>query len=250
MPLVATPAIILATHRYSETSKIVRLATRDHGMQSALAKGVLRPRSRFGAGLQVLSSGQAQILLSDRKDLHTLTAFDLTHLAASLTQDVSRYAAATVLAEVMLRFSPAEPHPEGFAVLARGIRQLEAVTKADLPAESLRVIWQLVMSLGFAPALDACARDGRPLPDGDLPFSASDGGGLCATCALGAELPRLPAEARQALQALLNREVALPALDDRNAAAHRRLLARYIRYHLAEGATLPALEFWQNKAQP
>jgi hypothetical protein len=26
--------------------------------------------------------------------------------------------------------------------------------------------------------------------------------------------------------------------------AHRRLIERYIRYHLADGAELPALQFW------
>lgn len=244
MPLVSTPAIILATSRYSETSKIVRLATREHGVQSAIAKGALRPRSRFGAALQVLSSGQAQLLLSDRRDLHTLTAFDLTHLPVSLTRAVPRYAAATVLAEVMLRFAPPEPHPEGYTVLATGIGRLELVPVERLAAESLRVVWHLVGALGFAPALEHCARDGRPLPEGDLPFSAADGGGLCPGCALGSELPRLPADARAALNALLDHEAELPDLDGRNAAAHRRLLVRYIRYHLAEGAALPALEFW------
>ena len=44
--------------------------------------------------------------------------------------------------------------------------------------------------------------------------------------------------------ALLDPDAALPALDERHAAAHRRLLARYVRYHLAEGAELPGLEFW------
>src|SRR5512143_3373997 len=124
MPLVSTPAIVLSAMRYGETSKIVRLATRDHGVQSAIAKGALRPRSRFGAALQVLSTGQAQLLLSERKDLHTLTAFDLTSLPVTITRDVSRYATATVLAEVMLRFAPAEPHPESYDVLVGALAAL------------------------------------------------------------------------------------------------------------------------------
>jgi hypothetical protein len=37
-------------------------------------------------------------------------------------------------------------------------------------------------------------------------------------------------------------------MDARNAAAHRRLAARHIRYHMGEGAALPALEFWLSKA--
>ena len=68
MPLAATPAIVLSALRYSETSKIVRMATRDYGVQSVIAKGALRPRSRFGASLQLLSEGVAHLMLHERRD--------------------------------------------------------------------------------------------------------------------------------------------------------------------------------------
>ena len=91
MALVITPAIVLSALRYSETSKIVRLATREHGVQSAIAKGALRPKSRFGAALQLLSEGQAQYLAKEHRELHVLTAFDLQHLHVGLTADLARY---------------------------------------------------------------------------------------------------------------------------------------------------------------
>jgi hypothetical protein len=56
---------------------------------------------------------------------------------------------------------------------------------------------------------------------------------------------RLPPEALEALSRLTAAEVALPVLDRRHAAAHTRLVARYVRIHVAEGARLPALEFWE-----
>src|SRR5438128_9877861 len=59
MALVTTPAVVLQTYRYSETSKVVRLATRDLGVQSALAKGARRPKSRIGAGLALSIVGPA-----------------------------------------------------------------------------------------------------------------------------------------------------------------------------------------------
>src|SRR5438552_15585786 len=77
MALVTTPAVVLRTYPYSETSKIVRLATRDLGVQSAIAKGVLRPRSRFAAGLELLSEGMAQLYHRETRELQTLAAFDL-----------------------------------------------------------------------------------------------------------------------------------------------------------------------------
>src|SRR5512135_887936 len=101
MALVTTPAVVLRTYRYSETSKVVRLATRDLGVQSAIAKGALRPKSRFGAGLEVLSEGMAQLYFRDNRDLQTLAAFDVERMRRGLTTDVGRFAGGAALAEIM-----------------------------------------------------------------------------------------------------------------------------------------------------
>jgi DNA repair protein RecO (recombination protein O) len=245
MPLVATPAIVLSAIRYGETSKIVRLATREHGVQSAIAKGALRPRSRFGASLQVLSEGQAQYLAKEQRELHTLTAFDLLHLRVALARDLPRYATASVLGEVMLRFAPPDPHPESYDLFRDALEALEQAPACDVDALGFRLLWHLVSVLGFAPSLEACVRDGIRLPEsGALPFSTREGGALCPACAAEHGATQLPADAREDLTALLDPGAALPRLDGRHGAAHRRLLARYVRYHLAEGAELPALEFW------
>ncbi|MEO7986744.1 MAG: DNA repair protein RecO [Gemmatimonadales bacterium] len=248
MSLVSTQAIVLSAVRYSETSKIVRLATRSSGVQSAIAKGALRPRSRFGAALQLLSEGHAHLLTKENRELHTLTAFDLTRLHAGLAADLSRYAAASALAEVMLRFAPPDPHPESFDLLLNALGGLESAPAPAVEALGLRLLWQLVSVLGFAPSLAACVYDGAVLPaDGPLSFSARQGGALCVACAARHAATELPARSRSDLVALLALSAPLPALDARHAAAHRRLLARYIRYHLAEGAELPALDFWTRR---
>src|SRR2546425_10246216 len=75
MALVTTPAVVLQTYRYSETSKVVRLATRELGVQSAIAKGALRPKSPFGAGLE---------LLSERSEEHTSELQSLAYLVCRL----------------------------------------------------------------------------------------------------------------------------------------------------------------------
>ena len=72
MALVTTPAIVLQTYGYSETSKVVRLATRELGVQSAIAKGVMRPKSKFGAGLEILGEGTAQLYYLETRELQTL----------------------------------------------------------------------------------------------------------------------------------------------------------------------------------
>ncbi len=248
MPLVSTPAIVLSTLRYSETSKIVRLATREHGVQSVIAKGALRPRSRFGGALQLLSEGQAQFLLKEHRELHLLTSFELRRLHVGLAAELERYAVACALAEVMLRFAPPDPHPESFDLLQYSLEELELAPISSMEALGYRLLWRMVSILGFEPSLDACVIDGTLLTgSGPLPFSTREGGALCAVCAAQHGATQLPEQARADLVALMNSDTDLPVLDSKHAAAHRRLLARYIRYHLGEGAELPALEFWTQR---
>src|SRR5207247_10974411 len=90
MALVTTSAVVLRTYPYSETSKIVRLATRDLGVQSAIAKGVLRPRSRFAAGLELLSEGMAPLYHRETRERQTLAAFDLLVLRRAPAQPGGR----------------------------------------------------------------------------------------------------------------------------------------------------------------
>src|SRR2546428_13940200 len=110
MASVTTPAVVLQTYRYSETSKVVRLATRELGVQSAIAKGALRPKSRFGAGLGLLSGGGAQLYFRETRELHTLGAFDLVYLRPDLAGDLRRVAGAAAPAVGKLKIgAPAPP---------------------------------------------------------------------------------------------------------------------------------------------
>lgn len=248
MAPVATPAIVLATLRYGDTSKIVRLATRDLGVQSAIAKGAFRPRSKFGAALQVLSDGTAQLYIKEGRELQTLGAFDLSRLSTELASDLGRYAAANAMAEVMLRCAPAAPHPAAFDALKNGLDALVVSDPIAVDVVGLRVLWQLVGELGFSPALEVCARCGAPLSlSQGMAFSPRDGGALCVHCAAGRPVSRLSAEDAEGLRHLVTGRGELPLLDPKQAAAHRRLLARWVREHLGEGAPLPALEYWQTR---
>lgn len=245
MSLVATPAIVLSAIRYGETSKIVRLATRDHGVQSAIAKGALRPKSRFGAALQLLCSGQAQMLLSERRDLHTLTAFDVVHLPLTLSRDLDRYTAASALAEVVARVAPTEPRPATFDLLREALMLLEQAPAEAVEVVGLRLLWRMVQELGFGPSLDHCVRCGEPIPpDGGLLFLPEEGGAIGSECAGRSSPARLGPADRRDLVALALSGHDLPVLDAPHAAAHRRLLSRFIHHHVAEGQALPALDFW------
>jgi hypothetical protein len=84
-------------------------------------------------------------------------------------------------------------------------------------------------------------------------FSLSEGGVLCSRCApAGTDQrqgsTRLPAQAHRDLIALNDTAVPLPQLDAAHAAAHRRLVARFARYHMGDPGKLFALDFWERQA--
>jgi DNA repair protein RecO (recombination protein O) len=254
MALVTTPAVVLRTYPYSETSKIVRLATRELGVQSAIAKGVLRPKSRFGAGLELLSEGIAHLYHRETRELQTLAAFDLLVLRRELAQDVGRFAGAAAQAELLLKMAPAAPLAAAYETLTAGLDALRVAAPDAADAVALRALWRLLGALGFGPALETCVRDGAAIPADGAPvaFSTAEGGVLCARCASPPPSPstRLPAQAYRDLLALNDPGAVLPALAPPHAAAHRRLLARFVRYHFGETGSLPALDFWERHAWP
>lgn len=246
MAPVETVATILSTFAYGETSKIARLATRELGVVSAIAKGARRPKSKFGVALQSLCGGQATLYLARHSDLHTLASFDVTTVPEDLARNIDRYASASVLGELMIRFSPHERNVGLYDFFAHSLAVLVAVPDDAVPILGLRSIWGLVKQLGFAPTLNECARDGVPVAwdQASVAFSPPHGGVLCPSCARGVESSQLTARDLADLEVMIHGRGDLPALDDRYLAAHRRLLERYVRYHLAEGGDLPGFAFW------
>lgn len=242
IPLL-TPALVLGSLRYSETSRIVRLATREQGVLSAMAKGALRPKNRFGAALQLLSEGHAHLLPSRSSDLHTLVAFDLAASHAGLAGNLERFGAASALAEVAARFVAPMPNPALYDQLLDEIKLLELAPAEAIGVVALRAMWRLMIELGLGPTVTECARDGAPLPVGAVALSLRDGGFLCAACARLGASTQLGSSDRMDLVALLEPRAPLPLLEARSAAAHRRLVLRWVREHLGESPML-ALEAW------
>jgi len=240
-PAVQTPAVVVGSLRYGETSRIVRLATRDQGLVAAIAKGAARPRSPF-PGLQLLATGTAH-LIAGRGELATLTQFELAEAHLGVTSSLTGFRAASTMAELAARAFPATPQEEAHDALVWGLGLLDASPPAAIEVVGLSATWRLITALGSTPTLDFCARDGKPVHPGAAHFSIEDGGVLCRTCATGGGTTRLEGDDRTALEFFLQGGGDPPDLDPRHAAAHRRLVGRWITRHVVDG-TLPALQQW------
>ncbi|MFQ5888873.1 MAG: DNA repair protein RecO [Gemmatimonadota bacterium] len=238
MPIVTTRCVVLQTFRYSDTSKILRLMTREHGPRSAIARGALRPRSRLAGLLEPFAEGRATLYLKSNRDLHTLSDFELLHARQELGSDLDRFSGASVLCELVLRLAPEQADQRLYEALTGGLDALLAASVPVVPSVALGRIWRLVAVLGFAPALDLCLECGRPIASGEPGrFDCASGGVRCESCSQvgallsGAELTKL--------RALAGGGDGAGDVTDRQVT----LVADFIRHHLAEGVRLRSLDF-------
>jgi DNA repair protein RecO (recombination protein O) len=246
MALASLDSIILQAYPYSESSRILRLLTRTHGVLSAIAKGAMRPKSKYGGVLEPFAEGVATFYLREGRELQTLSDFELTRGHQALGRNLVRFGAASLLAELVLRTASEEAHPELFDGLQAAFEHLERASDELVEAVALAETWQLVARMGFAPALDACVACGRSLERGeDVRFDHAAGAVLCAECAPGASSPGrpLPAFAREALERFL-RGRAEPAPE--RTAAHWALLRRFLFQHVVEDRELRSLDFLES----
>ena len=239
MAALTTDAIVLQCFPYGETSRIVRLLTRAAGVQSAIAKGALRPRSRY-AVLEPFAEGVASLYIKSTRDLQTLGAFELTRSRHALGRDLLRFGGASLLTELVLRTGSEEANPELFDAVAGGLDLLTGASGEELEAAVLTVTWHVIALLGFAPELDACILCGSEIaPAVAATFDYAAGGLRCDTCATGLPGRRIPGHARAALAAFTRGQTARVGVTE----GHWRLLTRYLEHHLLEGTPLRSLQF-------
>lgn len=246
MPPIVTPAIVLHAFNYSESSRILRLATREAGVQSVLARGARASQRRFGSAVDLFAEGEVQYDVRAGRELHTLARFDISRSRAAIGTSLPRFEGASALAEVMLRVAGDDDTPaDAFDALQTG---LDAIASApDATVATIRAIWRLLGAIGFTPALEACVQCDRPLPPPlDVAFSADAGGVLCDGCATRNSARRLPASARRQIRDWLLGVEAGASIDQPTERAHRRLLRIFVRAHLADGRPLRAFDAWAN----
>lgn len=251
MALLVTESIVLHAFDYLESSRIVRLLTRDAGVRSALAKGARKSRRRFGSGLDLFSQGTAFLHTKPGRELDTLSGFEDARTREALGQELERFTGAEAIAEIALAFGREGADAELFDAVVRALDVLSARSGAQAREATLAGAWQIIGALGFGPALGECAECDRPLGGEDVAlFSHAAGGVLCPRCAsLTAGGRKLPAPARAAIVGWMSGEH-VENLRDADARAHQRLLREFLGFHLhdasaAGGRSLRALDMWE-----
>jgi DNA repair protein RecO (recombination protein O) len=247
MPLLATEAIVLHAFDYLESSRIIRLLTREAGVQSVLARGARKSRGRYGSALDLFAEGSAQLYVKPNRELHNLAAFEISRSRGELAADVGRFTAASTVAELSLRFGGEEANPELYDTVADALDRIAQSPPQATIEDGLAACWRVVSVLGFTPELTSCALCHTPLRDAeDATFSHASGGIVCPACSrLAPGGRKIPSSARTAIRAWLALEPA--SLTEPEARSHQRLLRDFLGAHLTDDRPLRAFAVWEHE---
>jgi DNA repair protein RecO (recombination protein O) len=203
-----TEAIVLRSLRFSEADRILHLYTSRRGRIGAIAKGVRKTKSRFGARLEPLS--HVELMLHEGSgDLQTVTGVDLKHSHRAAREKPYRLNVGLIGAEAMLRlFGEPEANERAFTALTRFLDLLDELEPdgATPALDPLALSFQLKLLwlAGYLPHLTSCVECGA---SGELvAFAPRAGGAVCRQHAAGAL--RLSQEGLAGVERLLSTPLA------------------------------------------
>jgi DNA repair protein RecO (recombination protein O) len=215
-----TEAVVLRTFRFGEADRVLHLYTLDRGRVGAVAKGVRKTKSRFGARLEPFS--HVELLLHQGSgELHTVTGASLVDPHRKSREDPYRLSVGLVGAEAMLRlFVEEERNERAFEALTRFLVALDALPaglrgRAGLDPLALAFQLKLLWLSGYVPHLESCVECGGV--DELVGYLPSAGGAVCSACA-PSETVLLSPEGFRGIAALLRS----PLADARGAGLRER----------------------------
>ncbi len=221
-------AVVLRTYKLGEADRIIVLLTEEHGKIRAVAKGVRKTKSKFGARLEPMS--HVKLLLSQGRDLDIVSQAESVESLAPLVADLDHLTAGIAVLEAADQMAlEREPNPRLYRMVVGALRTIaEQGGSLVVPA----FYWKLLAAEGVRPELDHCVRCGEPGPL--VAFDMNHGGALCRSCRSGAAISEDALHLMQMiLGGRLNDALAMAA-DTRHLATHEVMThaTRAIEHHI------------------
>ncbi|MGM1063855.1 DNA repair protein RecO [Saccharothrix sp. Mg75] len=238
--------VVLRVQKLGEADRIITLLTQKHGKVRAVAKGVRRTSSRFGARLEPFGHVDVQFYPGRSLDVvtqvQTLDAFGVV-----LVDDYQRYTAACAVLETADRLAAEEGEPAlRLYLLVTGALRALAAKERDASLVLDAFLMRAMAFAGWAPAVDECARCGDPGPH--RAFNVHAGGLVCPRCKPPGSAQPSP-DTLALLGALLHgRWDAVDAIPDNARRDASGLVAAHLQWHLER--QLRSLPLVERKARP
>jgi len=182
MPLHESEAIVLQSYSLGEGDRLVSFLSRAMGRMRGVAAGARKPKSRFGSTLEPLS--HIRIWFFER-ETRELVRVNQCEMIESFLDAFGEYASSVALAlftEITESVLPdREASDANFRLLLLAAQSVKRTRKPELPLAYF-TLWTVKLG-GWLPALDRCARCGKPSGAAKpMYFSPSASAIVCGEC--------------------------------------------------------------------
>lgn len=171
MTLIRDDGVVLRTQKLGEADRIITLLTRNHGRVRAVARGVRRTKSKFGARLEPFSHVDVQFFARGSeligRGLPLCTQSEtIAAYGGGIVTDYGRYTAGTAMLETAERFTDHEGEPavQQYLLLVGALRTLARGEHAPGLVLDAFLLRSLAVN-GYAPTFGDCAKCGMPGPN-------------------------------------------------------------------------------------
>ena len=188
--IIQTPAIVLKSFPYGETSIIARCFTKEKGKISIIVKGGRSKKSSKSAYFQPLSFIEIIYNYKPNRQLQVLSKASFCESWLNIIKDLRSVTLAMTILEITEKtLLEEDPHPRLFSIL---IEVLQNYDNGDLDPSLLFWYYEcaLLSHLGFCPNLDESEFPGLQLPN---PNSGQNSGVILASLLAG-NISALPKE--------------------------------------------------------
>jgi len=185
MPVYTTDAIVILSHHYGESDKIVTFFTKDFGKIKGIAKGARRSRKRFQNALSLFS--HIRLIFFDREGMGLARAenCDILHAFPRIREDLKKILYGSYYLELVNEMAgEREANSEAFDLLFSFLSALEEMEPQE---EELRMFEIRMLSLfGYRPNMKRCGlcksawEDLKEIPS--VFFSLEKGALFCGQC--------------------------------------------------------------------
>lgn len=181
-PLYRDRGVVLRTYRLGEADRIIVVLTEEHGKVRAVARGIRKTGSKFGARLE--PGSHVDLLIAEGRDLDGIAQVEVIDSIAHLVADLDHLTAALAILEAADQLAlEREPAGHLYRMLVGALRTVSA---RGGPLVVPAFFWKVLAAEGIRPQLDQCVRCEEDAPL--VAFDMEHGGALCRACRSGAPL--------------------------------------------------------------
>ncbi len=167
--------IILKSYDYGDSSRIVRLFTRDMGLISFMAKGAKRNKSRTLNLTEPFVEGEFN--LNEGKTMYYIKDGEIVNSHLGLRKSIQYLTCANYMVEIMEQVLIDDSDENLYDLFSAAINACEKSEKVFLPRIMSAFLMKLVSILGFRPTLGRCVNCGKMLDS--FRFDLEQGGMIC-----------------------------------------------------------------------